>query len=63
MMEVGLGDYVSLIKGSTVVSGLVNGIKVNNGDLERVCVEELDWLAMEDGWAFVDDSEDDDAEV
>lgn len=63
MMEVGLGDYVSLIKGSTVVSGLVNGIKVNNGDLERVCVEELDWLVMEDGWAFVDDSEDDDAEV
>lgn len=62
-MEVGLGDYVSLIKGSTVVSGLVNGIKVNNGELERVCLEELDWLVMEEGWAFIQESEDDDAEI
>jgi hypothetical protein len=62
-MEVGLGDYVSLTKGSTVVSGLVNGIKVNNGELERVCLEELDWLLMDEGWSFIHESEDDDAEI
>lgn len=62
-MEVRIGGYVELIKGSTIVSGLVNGIKVKDGELERVSIEELDWFVLEDGWAFVMESEEDDAEV
>ena len=62
-MEVRIGGYVELIKGSTIVSGLVNGIKVKDGELERVSIEELDWFVLEDGWAFVMEREEDDAEV
>ena len=62
-MEVRIGGYVELMKGSTIVSGLVNGIKVKDGELERVSIEELDWFVLEDGWAFVMESEEDDAEV
>ena len=62
-MEVRIGGYVELMKGSTIVSGLVNGIKVKDGELERVSIEELDWFVLEDGWAFVMESEMDDAEV
>ena len=62
-MEVRIGGYVELMKGSTIVSGLVNGIKVKEGELERVSIEELDWFVLEDGWAFVMESEMDDAEV
>ena len=47
-MEVRIGGYVELIKGSTIVSGLVNGIKVKDGELERVSIEELDWFVLED---------------
>jgi hypothetical protein len=62
-MEIRIGGYAELIKGSTIVSGLVNGIKVKDGELERVSIEELDWFVLEDGWAFVMESEMDDAEV
>lgn len=62
-MEIRIGGYAELMKGSTIVSGLVNGIKVKEGELERVSIEELDWFVLEDGWAFVMESEMDDAEV
>ena len=62
-MEIKIGGYAELIKGSTVVSGLVNGIKVKEGELERVSIEELDWFVLEDGWSFLMESEMDDAEV
>lgn len=65
-MEIGLGDFVSIIKDSTVVTGLINGLKLDNGQLERVSFECIDqWFYMDNGWAFVaeEDLEEEDAEV
>lgn len=54
-LEIGLGSFVGLKKGSTIITGMVNGIKLADGLLERVCVEELDtWFYMDSGWGFVD---------
>lgn len=54
-MEVGLGSYLSIMKDTTVVTGLVNGIKLSNGELERVSMECIDiWFYMSDGWVFIE---------
>jgi len=54
-LEIGLGSFVGLKKGSTIITGIVNGIKLADGILERICVEELDnWFFMDAGWQFVE---------
>ncbi len=62
-LEIGLGSYVGLRKGQTVMTGIVNGIKLADGILERITLEELDtWFYMDAGWQFVQ-LEAEDAEV
>jgi hypothetical protein len=49
------------MKGVTQVTGLVDGIKVNQEGLERISLLELDyWFYMDSGWQFVNESEDND---
>lgn len=63
-MEIGLGAYLSVMKDTTIVTGIVNGIKLADGELERVSFECLDiWLYMSDGWVFIEQKEEEDAEV
>ena len=64
-LEIGLGSYIGLRKGGTLVTGLVNGIKLADGILEKICLEEIDlWFYMDAGWGFLDMTGDDqDAEV
>lgn len=63
-MDLGIGSYVTLQKGVTQVTGLVDGLKVNEEGLERISIMELDhWFWMSQGWQFLVESEDDDAEI
>lgn len=63
-MDLGIGSYVTLQKGVTRVTGLVDGLKVNEEGLERISIMELDhWFWMSQGWQFLVESEDDDAEI
>ena len=63
-MDLGIGSYVTMQKGVTQVTGLVDGLKVNEEGLERISLMELDhWFYMSQGWQFVVESEDDDAEI
>lgn len=60
-MDLSIGSYVTLMKGVTQVTGLVDGIKVNQEGLERISLLELDyWFYMDSGWQFVNESEDND---
>ena len=63
-MDLGIGSYVTMQKGVTQVTGLVDGLKVNEEGLERISIMELDhWFYMSQGWQFLVESEDDDAEI
>jgi hypothetical protein len=63
-VDLGIGSYVTMQKGVTQVTGLVDGLKVNEEGLERISIMELDhWFYMSQGWQFVVESEDDDAEI
>ena len=63
-MDLGIGSYVTMQKGVTRVTGLVDGLKVNEEGLERISLMELDhWFYMSQGWQFLVESEDDDAEI
>ena len=63
-MDLGIGSYVTLKKGVTEVTGLINGFKVDDDGLERVSIMELDyWFWMSQGWQFVVESEETDAEI
>lgn len=63
-MDLGIGSYVTLQKGVTQVTGLVDGLKVNEEGLERISIMELDhWFWMSQEWQFLVESEDDDAEI
>ena len=63
-MDLGIGSYVTMRKGVTQVTGLVDGLKVNEEGLERISLMELDhWFYMSQGWQFVVESEDDDAKI
>jgi len=63
-VDLGIGSYVTMQKGVTQVTGLVDGLKVNEEGLERISIMELDhWFWMSQGWQFVVESEDDDAEI
>ena len=62
-MDLGIGSYVTLVKGVTQVTGLIDGLKVNSEGLERVSLMELDyWFYFDAGWKFVDDSEQEEEE-
>jgi len=63
-VDLGIGSYVTMLKGTTQVTGLIDGIKVNEEGLERVSIMELDhWFFMSSGWQFVEESEDEDAQI
>jgi len=63
-VDLGIGSYVTMQKGVTQVTGLVDGLKVNEEGLERISIMELDhWFYMSQGWQFLVESEDDDAEI
>jgi hypothetical protein len=64
-LEIGLGSYIGLRKGGTLVTGLVNGIKLADGILEKISLEDIDlWFYMDSGWGFIEmTGEDEDAEV
>ena len=53
-LEIGLGSYIGFKKGGTLVTGLVNGIKLADGILEKISLEEIDmWFYMDSGWGFI----------
>ena len=63
-LEIGLGSYIGLKKAGTLVTGLVNGIKLADGILEKISLEEIDmWFYMDSGWGFIQLEEDEDAEI
>ena len=63
-LEIGLGSYVGLRKGATLMTGMVNGIKLADGILEKISLEEVDmWFYMDAGWGFMQIDGSEDAEV
>lgn len=58
---IGLNDYVMLKKGDTIVSGIVDGMKLNRGELETLSIENLHWFRLDEGWLLVQEA--DDAEI
>lgn len=58
---IGLNDYVMLKKGDTIVSGVVDGMKLNRGELETLSIENLHWFRLDEGWLLVQEA--DDAEI
>lgn len=58
-MQLFLGDWVTIRKNESYVSGRVNGLKTNKGELERLSFKEVNsWFAIKDGWRFVIEEED-----
>lgn len=59
MMQIFLGDRITLIKGETWVTGTCNGIVLDDRkELERLYIESLDtafWMSA--GWKLADESE------
>ena len=54
-MDIGIGSYVTLQKDLTEITGMVDGIKVNEHGLERVCIANIDiWFWMNSGWKFAE---------
>jgi hypothetical protein len=61
-MQIFLGDFVTIIKGETVISGRIEGIKMLNGELERVAFKSIDnWFYLNDGWLFAEEETEEDA--
>ena len=58
---IGLNEYVMLKKGDTIVSGIVDGMKLNRGELETLSIENLHWFRLDEGWLLVQEA--DDAEI
>lgn len=56
--SIGLNDYVMLKKGDTIVSGVVDGMKLNRGELETLSIENLHWFRFDEGWLLVQEAED-----
>jgi hypothetical protein len=60
-MDIGIGTYITLLKETTTISGLINGLKVDEKGLERLSLMEIDyWFWMNDGWQFINEMEEDD---
>jgi hypothetical protein len=63
-MEIGLGSSVGLTRGTTMVFGLIDGIKLNRGEIERVSIESMDyWFWMSEGWQFISEEEEENGEI
>lgn len=68
-MNIFLGDYITVIKETkaepTLVSGKCTGIVLdNNSEVERVYIAGIDGaFFMSSGWKFVDNEEDENAEI
>lgn len=59
-MQIFLGDLVTIVKGETVVTGRVEGLKMLNGELERIALKGIDtWFYLNDGWLFAEEEEED----
>jgi hypothetical protein len=55
--EVGLNDQIMLRKGDTIVAGIVDGIKLNRGQLEKISIEHLGFFEFAEGWMAVQQEE------
>lgn len=54
-ITIGLGSYVGVAKGETLVTGYINGIKLYQGVVERISVDEIEyWFYLDQGWKLVD---------
>jgi hypothetical protein len=62
-IEVGLNDSIMLQKGDTIVAGIVDGIKLNRGTLEKISIEHLGFFEFAEGWMAVREVEEDNAEI
>lgn len=57
--EVGLGTPVTIVNDTTIIGGIVDGMKLGRNGLERISIEKIDhWFWMSDGWEFLVDEED-----
>lgn len=57
--EVGLGTPVTIVNDTTIIAGIVDGMKLGRNGLERISIEKIDyWFWMSDGWEFLVDEED-----
>lgn len=62
-LQIGLNSYVEITKGATHVSGLINGMKLQEEGLYWISFYDIDAnFYMHDGWMFVDDSEEEEEE-
>lgn len=62
-IEVGLNDSIMLQKGDTIVAGIVDGIKLNRGTLEKISIEHLGFFEFAEGWMAVREVEEENAEI
>jgi hypothetical protein len=65
-MEVGVGDLVYIQRGNTSVIGFIDGVKFDNGELERISIQNMEfWFWMQKGWEFqvVDIEEETDGQI
>jgi hypothetical protein len=54
-LEIGLNSYIGLGRGSTIITGAINGIKLNRGEVERISFDEIDaWFWLSEGWTVLD---------
>jgi ABC-type uncharacterized transport system ATPase subunit len=60
-VEVGLNDQIMLQKGDTIVAGVVDGIKLNRGEMEKISIEHLGFFDFAEGWMAVRQVEEEDA--
>lgn len=57
-MEIGLGVPVTIVRDTTVVGGVIDGIKLSRNGVERLSIEGMDyWFWLSDGWQLLVDEE------
>lgn len=59
MMQVFLGDRVTVVRGLTYITGAVSGVVLDKSkQLERVYLEHIDSpIWMYEGWRFIEETE------
>lgn len=64
-MEIGLGVPVTLVNDTTMVAGIIDGIKLNRNGVERISIEQMDyWFYLMDGWQLlVEEEESEDGQI
>lgn len=54
-IQIGLGSYIGVTKGETLVTGYINGIKLYEGVVERISFDEVEyWFYLDQGWKIVE---------